>query len=405
MTMLKLMMTSGPKREEQQMRNLRRGLCGCRGLPRWAAVVIVWAAAVGGFGWNGGLGVAFGQSQSFTLTPDGDLERVDAPTPGSDAALIAEARRQLAEDRPGRALELLDPFLSANENTNNPHLAAAYLARGDARVARGDEFRALYDYEALIRRFPASPEYVRAIDREREIAERYVRGLRRRFFGLRIMSAESIGEELLIRVQERLPGSPTAERAGMELAEFYFRKGDLKLAAEAYELFLQNYPNSANRAHAMKGQIVATVAKFKGPRYDTSSLLDARALIRRFEDLYPAEAAAEGLNDALVMRLEESAAGELLELASYYLRREDGVSARLALRRLLRDYPATEAAIIALATLEKYGWTIVPERDPWGRQMFPMFENDSGVDAGVPVDATPAETPLANEEQREGESE
>jgi len=352
------------------------------------------------------VGVARAQSQSFTLTPDGELERVDAPSPGSDAALIAEARRLLAEDRPGRALELLDPFLTANENTNNPYLAAAYLARGDARVARGDEFRALYDYEAVIRRFPASPEYVRAIDREREIAERYVRGMRRRLFGIRFLDASSIGEELLIRVQERLPGSPTAERAGIELAEFYFRRGDLKMAAEAYELFLLNYPNSPHRAKAMKGQIVSTVAKFKGPKYDTSSLLDARALIRRFEDLYPAEASAEGLNDALVMRLEESAAGELLELAAYYLRRSDGVSARLALRRLLRDYPATEAAIVALATLEKYGWTIVPDRDPWGR---PMFKDDvqeetreAGVDSGARSTGEVEEPGTASERSGEG---
>src|SRR5690606_33331961 len=157
--------------------------------------------------------------------------------------------------------------------------------------------------------------------------------------GVRILRAADVGEDLLIRVQERLPGSRAAERAGIELADYYFRQREMEMAAIAYDLFLELYPKSEYRLDAMKRLVYATIARFKGPAYDGSPLVDAEVLITRFSRLYPAEARQAGLDEALSTRLDESAANALLQTAQWYINRRETVAGRYTLQRLVREHP------------------------------------------------------------------
>ena len=303
--------------------------------------------------------------KGFRLDETGKLvpDAAASPVEGSDAAIIASARQALAEDRPGDAISILDDFIDRYERTSNPYLAQAYLYRGDAITADGNEYNALYDYETIIRGFAASPQFVTAIERELDIAVQYVNGLDRKWLGMRFVNAFEEGEELLVRVQERMPGSRLAERAGIELADHYYRQHELALAAEAYELFMQNFPNSAYRMKAMQRRIFANIARFKGPRYDGSSLVDASVLIRRFMSLYPSEAQQSGVDSALLTRIDESGGQQLLEVGNWYLRRNDQPSGRATLQRIVKLHPQTSAAQSALEILEARGWAIARSAD------------------------------------------
>ncbi len=297
----------------------------------------------------------------FKFSATGDLAPVATPTPGTDEAVIADARRLIASGQPAQAKLLLDDWLKENSQSGKPTVPAAFLARGDAISLDGDEFEALYDYEQVIRSFPGSGEFPLAVEREMEIGIKYIQGMERRgWFGLRWVDAEDVGQELLIRVQERLPGSRVAERAGIELADHYYRERDLTLAATAYEMFLANYPLSPYRLKAMQRRIYANIARYKGPRYDGSALTDARVLINRFQSLYPAQAQETGLDSALLTRIDETGALQMLEVASWYLARGDDAAARYTLKRLVRTHPLTAAAQRSLEVLKERGWMDAP---------------------------------------------
>lgn len=281
----------------------------------------------------------------------------EAPPPASgDEAVIADARRLLAEDRPTAAWRLVDPWIERNDGRGNPLLAEALLLRADALLARGLEFDSLYDYERVIREFPGSPSFATAVERELDIALTYLDGLRKRFLGVRIIDASDIAVELLIRVQERMPGSALAERAAIELADYYYREREMELARDAYEIYLENFPRGPNAVHAERRLIYADIARFKGPRYDASGLEDARVRIRNFAARYPAEADRAGINEGLVARIDESQAAQLLDSAAWYAGRGDEPAARYTLRRLVRAYPETIAAAEALRVLRDRGW-------------------------------------------------
>lgn len=282
------------------------------------------------------------------------------PEPGTDEWTIAEARRLLAEDRADGARRLLTPFIDQHEREGHPLLPEAYLVRGDALVAMDREFSALYDYEALLKRFRESEHFPTAVSRELEIALRYAAGLRIRAMGVRMADSGDAAVELLIRVQERMPRSDLAERAAIALADFYFRHRDMKLANITYDLYLQNYPRGPNRVHAMKRKIQTDIARFKGPRYDAAGLVNARVQIEDFQSRYPVEAAQEGLNDALLVRVDESIAAHLLDSAEYYLRIGDWPSARFTLQRVVRDHPLTVSSQRAERIIHERGWAEAP---------------------------------------------
>lgn len=327
-------------------------LTSTRGLRAGAAVATTaLALALTGSG-------AIAQSTEYRLDDAGNWVQIGGAEQGTDAALINAARKSLAEERPAEARASLDAWLDANERTRNPYLAEALVLRGDALAALGKEWDALYDYERVAKEFPATDQFVIAVERELDIGIRYVNGLKRRFLGMRMLPNEDSGEELLIRVQERMPGSRLAERAGIELADYYYNTRQLELAATAYELFVENYPNSQYAMKARQRRIYATIGKYKGPRYDGSSLRDSRVLVKRFSSLYPAESEATGLDDGLVVRLDESAAQEMLEQAKWYQSNKDDVSARFVLRRILNEHPRTTAAATALETLQARGWEL-----------------------------------------------
>ena len=110
-------------------------------------------------------------------------------------------------------------------------LSGGRVILGVGTGAYREEYEALYDYEVVARTYTGSEVFVAALERELDIARRYANGEKRRLWGMRIASAESEAEELLIRVQERLPGSSLAEEAALLLGDFYFSRRQMDLAA------------------------------------------------------------------------------------------------------------------------------------------------------------------------------
>ncbi|MCC6677227.1 MAG: outer membrane protein assembly factor BamD [Phycisphaerales bacterium] len=329
---------------------------------------------------------------TYQLDPAGDWVQTSAPDPATDEGRIAEARRLIAEGKASRAEDILDEFIEKYQLKDNPWLPEAYLARGDAKNARGREEAALYDYEEVIKSYAGSDAFPKAVEREMDIGVRYLNGLRRRFLGMRLVSGDRVGEELLIRVQERLPGSRIAESANLQLADFYYRNRDLRMAAEAYDVFLINYPKSEFREKAMQRRVYANVARFKGPRYDASGLVEAEILVNDFVQRAPADAERAGMNDALLARIDDSLALQLLDTAQWYLRRKDEVSAKLTLNRLIRRHPLSSAARQGIAIMEQHGWTPPPAPGPVMEPPAAALQ-PAATSSPPPGDAAPAATP------------
>ncbi len=331
--------------------------------------------------------------QEYRLDDKGQWEaRAPQRAPSEDEQTIARARQALADDTPSKAASILNGWIENHQTSDNALLPQAYLVRGDARLAMGKEFYALYDYEEVTLNYAGTEEFSRAVSRELDIGLRYLHGFKRRFLGMRIAPAYDIGEELLVRVQERLPGTPLAERACIELADYYYRNRDLATSSDAYEIYVTNFPKGPNIEKARLRRIYANLGRYKGPNYDTAGLVDARVLIEDYAARDPAGAQRAGLTDALLAKIDESQAAQLLERSKWYLVRGDPVSSRSTLRRLIRRFPGTLSANTALTLMKERGWTM--DEPPASDSSAPAAaSSDKPATESVPPtsDATPPE--------------
>lgn len=290
----------------------------------------------------------------FRLGDDDSWLKTESLDPGSPEGQLAHARRFIAEGRFERGQEAADRWI--DQHPNHPLMPEAYLIRGDARVGRKSYYKALFDYEAIVRVYPASEVFIIALEREFEIAQRFAHGTKRKLWGLRLVGAKDEAEELLIRIQERLPGSALAERAGIELGDFYFREGKMKIAVIAYDLFLENYRNSEFVTIARLRLIAAHLAGAKGPEFDVSGLYAARERLREMQVVDPV-AAQEHMADAIIAGINEKDARKMLTTAKWYLRTHDPIAAEFIIRRLVRTYERSAAAVDALRLIP----TVLPK--------------------------------------------
>jgi outer membrane protein assembly factor BamD (BamD/ComL family) len=93
--------------------------------------------------------------------------------------------------------------------------------------------------------------------------------------------------------------------------------------------------------------IYAYIAGFRGPEYDASGLLEARAKLRSLQALQPGLAQQIGAS-AILGRIEESEAAKFLSTASWYLEVNDPISAEQSIRRLVQRHPTSIATLEAL---------------------------------------------------------
>ena len=336
-----------------------------------------------------GHGPASGQEQ-YTLSEQDTWELEESADPATPEGRLAAARRALAEGRSQEAERLADAWIEQHDR--HPLLPEAYVVRGDALRAQRDYYGSLFDYEYVARAFPASEAFVTVLERELEIAILYAHGLKRKFLGMRLLDAGDIAEELLIRIQERLPGSRLAERAAMELADFYFYRREMDLAVEMYSIFLENHPTSDQVPKARRRLIFAHLATFKGPEFDAAGLHEARAKIQELLVLEPAAAEQMGA-EALLTRIDESDAQKMLATARWYLTTGDPVASELMIRRLVQQYPRTVAAAEALRLtgriVPQLPASILDEAPDYAALRQAFLGDGRSPDAGAPPDGEP----------------
>jgi len=187
----------------------------------------------------------------------------------------------------------------------------------------------------------------------------------------------------------------------MTLADFYFERRDLFMAAEAYDIFIENYPRSTQIDKARLRLIYSYLANFRGPEYDAVGLLEAQARLRELQAIRPALAQKVGA-EALLVRVYESDAIKMLQTARWYVDTEDPISAEYVIRRLVEAYPDSIATLDALrlipSILDRMPESAVaaaPDYAAWREAKLGLSPERAAVPRGVPPRPRPVPGEMA----------
>lgn len=253
------------------------------------------------------------------------------------------AREHLAA---GRYAQAYDAFSDLSTFEVDPARRAEFVFfASEAALGAGDHEEAYDSYRKLLRRYPATPRYPLVVDRIFLIGRLYAEGRAETstwFLGLQ-MTDRNLGIEILEEFQKARERHPLADDALHVIAQARVAQEEYGLAIDAWQKLMDEYPRS-EWAETAEFSIATTFALMSdGTDYDKRPMLTSLQRLRRYMERHPtgnhvAEAREE------TARLEEELAAQQVEVARFYLRRDQRYSAVRCLEEVLREYSRTDAA-------------------------------------------------------------
>ena len=276
------------------------------------------------------------------------------------------------------ALDRVEELLRQNKNRDAQRLAIKWVNanrlhpqrdRGLFLIAQafyqyGNRIRAYYYLDELMDEYPESSLYSAALEKQYQIADKFLNGYKRRFLRIPMFHAYDEAVEMLFRIQHRSPASPLAERALLRTANFYYHDGQYDFAADTYAAYLRSYPRSPITPRVRLRQAYSMYAQFRGPKFDATPAIDAREQLRELITQYSELASEENL-PALVEQIDHTLVQKLLVTADFYRRTHAPLGAAYTYRYVVKAYPqSAEARQAEVALRDLPQWAVNAAPDP-----------------------------------------
>lgn len=281
------------------------------------------------------------EPRTWDYAGGGQWPLVQAPASQAvDNPILDRAEKRLRED-PGGAESLILDWV--NSHRTAPDRDRGLLLLADSYYRQGNRIKAFYQLDELVETYPESRYFFPALEQQYRIADDFLRGAKRKFLGLYILSATDEAIDMLFRIQERSPGSPLAEKSMLRTADYYYNTAQFDFAADVYAAYARSYPRSPQIPRVRLRRAFSSYAQFNGVRFDTTPLIEART---QFEDIkvrYP-ELAAEENVQRFIDAINATLARKLLYTADFYRRTDHPTAAAYTYRQLMQSYPSSGEA-------------------------------------------------------------
>jgi len=283
---------------------------------------------------------------------DGQWVRLQPPEPDTPAGQVALIRQDVEAGRPRRALKAAEKFLE--DHPDAPQREEVFALAGQAEMNRGRWLQAYEWFERQLTEYPNGALYERALEREYDIAERFLAGEKQIVLGFLPVPAEKEGLEILTGIAEHAPGSAVAERALMRVARHHHDQRDYADAVDAYDRYVQMFGKAPRAPEAMLQAARALLESFGGAEFDETPLLEADQRLRAFAAAYPVEAGQADV-DAMLEQVADLRAEKLYTDARFYERVGRPAAAVFYYRRLRETFSQTAWASRAEEDLARLG--------------------------------------------------
>ncbi len=283
-----------------------------------------------------------------------------APVAGTDAGDLAFARASLAAEEYARAQRQVRRWLKTY-GTGSVLYPHALLLRAQIEKARRSYYVAYATLTELLDAYGATEIADDAAVEMFNIGEVYLSGVRRKFWGMRLLRATDLGLDILDDVAVRFPDTSLAEQAIKTKGDYFFKEGDFGLAELEYNRLATSYAQSRYRRYAMRRSADSALASFGGVRFDDAPLIEAEERYRQYAAEYRGLAEQERVGLILEDILERRAAKEF-DVGGYYEKTVHPRAAAFYYRSTIEHWPDTIASRKARAALGAMGEE-APEAD------------------------------------------
>ena len=217
---------------------------------------------------------------------------VPAPKPaeGTPEGELALVRMYLDKERPKKALKAIKKFIARYPNDSRRE--EIMMLTGQAEMDRGRYDKAYERFNEQMDQYRNGAFYDRAVQRQYEIADAFLKGRKRRAWRIFKVSAVDKGIDILNGIADRVPGTVIAEKALLRVGDYHYDARRIVEAVEAYDHYIKTFPQSPRQrmGHAMLRAARARYAQYRGEAFDDTPLTDAQQRFIIYTDRYPEQA-------------------------------------------------------------------------------------------------------------------
>ena len=243
---------------------------------------------------------------------------VAVPTAGTAEGDLHVIRGELETANYREAKRAIDRFAKkyGEDHALYPDLL---IAKAEMLIGVKEYDQAHETLQVFLAKYRGIAQTDEALRLEFVIAETFLSGVKRKVWGLRLLSGEDLAFQILDEIATDQPESPLAELAIKTKADYQFDTGDHALAELDYARLMREYPTSRYHQYAMSRSGAAALASFAGVYYDEAALVEADARYQEYQARYPGAAKDDDV-DLILQGIREKRAGKEFAIGEYYER-------------------------------------------------------------------------------------
>ncbi len=271
---------------------------------------------------------------------------------GDIPAELTRVQQLLDDHKPAKAVKLSTKWLK--ENTVSDYIELGLKLQADAFYDNKQFFKSYQSYEKVLNEYGATTYFKYAINREIDIAQRFLAGQKRNFWTIFWVTARLEALKILDDIDARWPGSPAAARAVMTRADYYYDKAKYFEAEQEYHRVVVSYARSSHYTRAMYQEAQSKFKQYAGIYYDSICLDEALVLYSQFKLRFPDEAARLDI-DSIISYINEEKIKKEYEIADFYYRTGKTQQAVIYWNNVIEMAPQSDYAQRALDNIQKAG--------------------------------------------------
>lgn len=280
-------------------------------------------------------------ADTLRLDQQGQWQDLTNDPQGQYILAISQAKQSLGTANKKQALAALKKLKEDFQSIAGPDLDAYIEA--ETLHAKQSWSRASKKFQEFVKNWPESPFYTIANERLFSIGTAYLQGQKRSVLGILWLPAFDDGVKILRDIADRAGTGPIALRALTVLAETYENK---KRYPEAYEVWSEvadKWPTGEIGEKSLLRMAQCLHAAYKGPKYDPSWLVSAKAYYEDYRNRYPDNARKINADQSIDTIVQQQAYKNYW-VAQYYDKTDHPLAANLYYQYVLDTWPDSAAA-------------------------------------------------------------
>jgi outer membrane protein assembly factor BamD len=211
-------------------------------------------------------------------------------------------------------------------------------------------YEAYLAYQKVIDKYPFSERIKEIIEKEYNIAEKFIGGYKRKALGV-TLPVENPAIEILTKVVENSTYGPLAPKAEYKLGLLLKGLQRYYEAEDAFNKVITNYPDS-EWVEPAKFQVASCrAAVSRGPDYDQGAMQDAKQKFEEFVKEHPDAVLSREAEDN-IGKLKEKEAAASYNIAVFYEKQKAYPAARIYYENVMVNYSDSPWAAKALERLQ-----------------------------------------------------